>query len=100
MSLSDGASKDKLLADLNRVMADVDELLRSAGSAAGSELQAHLGDRLRELRQRLEDVEHDAVEQARAAARVTETYVREHPWTSVGVAACIGMVVGALLARR
>ncbi len=100
MALFHAAPKDKLVADLKKVMADVDELMRSVGSQAGGELQEHLGARLKDVRRQVEELEQDVVEQARAAARVTNEYVREHPWTSVGIAACVGMVIGALLARR
>ena len=41
-----------------------------------------------------------AVDQAKAAVRVTDDYVHDHPWASVGVAAAIGFVFGVLLTRR
>lgn len=100
MSIFHTAPKDQLVADLKKVMSDVDELMRSVGSQAGGELHDQLGARLKDVRRQVQQLEHDLVEQARAAARATDGYMREHPWTSVGVAACVGMVIGALLARR
>lgn len=34
------------------------------------------------------------------AASNADTLVRENPWTSVGAAAAVGLVIGALLGRR
>jgi len=34
------------------------------------------------------------------AVKATETYVRENPWQSVGIAAGIGLVLGLLISRR
>lgn len=37
---------------------------------------------------------------AKHYARITDGYVREYPWTALGVAAAAGLLIGALLARR
>ena len=37
---------------------------------------------------------------ARAAARATDVYVHESPWTAIGVAAGVGLLVGLILGRR
>ena len=34
------------------------------------------------------------------AAKVTDAYVHENPWRSVGFAASIGVVIGLLIGRR
>lgn len=34
------------------------------------------------------------------AAKVTDQYVHERPWTTVGIAALVGVAVGVLLGRR
>jgi len=39
-------------------------------------------------------------EYAREATAATDEYVHESPWTSVGVAAALGVVIGFLVARR
>ena len=57
MALFHAAPKDKLVADLKKVMADVDELMRSVGSQAGGELQEHLGARLKDVRRQVEELE-------------------------------------------
>jgi ElaB/YqjD/DUF883 family membrane-anchored ribosome-binding protein len=40
------------------------------------------------------------VDKTKAAARTTDEYVHDNPWTSVAVSAGLGLVIGWLLARR
>jgi ElaB/YqjD/DUF883 family membrane-anchored ribosome-binding protein len=49
---------------------------------------------------RLADAEAAIVAKSRAAARATDTYVHESPWTAVGVAAGVGLLVGLIIGRR
>jgi ElaB/YqjD/DUF883 family membrane-anchored ribosome-binding protein len=39
-------------------------------------------------------------ERTRASAEATDRTVREHPYASIGVAFCSGLLLGVLLARR
>ena len=48
----------------------------------------------------LANVEHAVVERARRTARQTDEYVRDNPWTAVGVGAGVGLLLGLLLGRR
>lgn len=41
-----------------------------------------------------------AGELGRAATRLADQTVREHPWRAVGVAASVGLLIGLLLRRR
>jgi ElaB/YqjD/DUF883 family membrane-anchored ribosome-binding protein len=95
-SVSKTAKADRLAADFQAFVGDVEQALKSA---------SHLpGDGLSTARSKLEE----KVAQARAAladgvseARdVGEAYVRERPWTFVGVALLAGAVAGMLLARK
>ncbi|ELL8525454.1 DUF883 domain-containing protein [Salmonella enterica] len=38
--------------------------------------------------------------QTRVAAARADDYVRENPWTGVGIGAAVGLVLGVLLTRR
>jgi len=40
------------------------------------------------------------VAKTRAAAKATDAYVHESPWTAVGIAAGVGLLVGVLIGRR
>ena len=49
---------------------------------------------------RLQELQGEAVDRAKDAARFTDDYVHDNPWTAIGVAAAIGFVAGLLLNRR
>ncbi|HZE61445.1 MAG TPA: DUF883 family protein [Burkholderiales bacterium] len=65
---------NKLMDDLRAVIADAEQLLRSAADQAGPQVQG--------------------------AGRELDAQVRKHPWAAVGVAAGIGLIVGILLSRK
>ena len=55
---------------------------------------------LRYLQGLREYVMTGAEETLRATVQQTEGYVREHPWTSIGLGAAVGMLIGVLMGRR
>jgi ElaB/YqjD/DUF883 family membrane-anchored ribosome-binding protein len=67
-------------------------------------LRGDLERKLGEARKRLADLQDSALEQGRAAVKYTDEYVHENPWQSIaigaGVAALVGIAIGALLADR
>jgi ElaB/YqjD/DUF883 family membrane-anchored ribosome-binding protein len=95
--------RDKLVADFKLITNDVEELLRTTASDANgamSEVQSRLRDRLHAAKSTLWSIEEQAVEKAKAVANTTDDYVRKNPWTSVGIGAGVGVLLGMLLARR
>ena len=48
----------------------------------------------------LRDIQSAMAEKTRHAAEATDHMVHENPWSSVGVAAALGVVIGLLLSRR
>ena len=69
------------------------------------------GDKARDLRSqvetqllraklKLQEIEGEAVDRAKVAARATDEYVRGNPWQAVGIAAAAGLLVGLLMNRR
>jgi len=86
------ASSDKLMDELRAVIADAEELLRvtaDQGGAKVEEVRARTEESLRVARARMQD-----------AGRLLDDQVREHPWTAVGIAAGVGLIVGILLGRK
>jgi ElaB/YqjD/DUF883 family membrane-anchored ribosome-binding protein len=69
---------DKLMQDLKTVVVDAEDLARA----------------------RIKDMTQDAEAQAREAAGEVNRQVHDNPWTAVGVAAGVGVLIGLLLGRR
>ena len=102
-SITPGAARDQLVADLKAVVADAEELLRATKDAAGEKVsaaRARAEATIGKARAKLASAEDAAVERAQDAAKSADDYVHEHPWNAVGIAAAAGIVIGVLLARR
>ena len=96
-------SKQKLVDDLKNVVADAEDILRETAGVAGekmAELRERVAERLNDAKLRLANAETIIVDKTRAAARVTDEYVKENPWQAVGIAAGIGFLIGILASRR
>jgi ElaB/YqjD/DUF883 family membrane-anchored ribosome-binding protein len=96
-------SKEKLMADLKLVIADVEELLRASAGLAGEkvgELRSRVETHLDNARATLSETQDDIVDQAMQVGKATDDFVRENPWKSVGIAAGVGLLIGTLIGRR
>jgi ElaB/YqjD/DUF883 family membrane-anchored ribosome-binding protein len=97
------ASKERLVTDLRQVITDAEELLSATAYQTEGKvvaLRERIGDNLREARYKLVDAEEALKAKTRQVARVTDDYVHENPWRSIGIAAGVGLVVGLLIGRR
>jgi ElaB/YqjD/DUF883 family membrane-anchored ribosome-binding protein len=93
----------KLVSDLRVVLSDAEQLFKQAASATGDqakELRERAQDALHRAQRGLGDLQASASDAMRKRARATDDWVRDHPWTAVGVASCIGLLVGLLAGRR
>ena len=96
-------SKDKLMEDLKAVVEDAEELLRATANQAGegaSAARVRIQESLQVAKARLVSAEDAVIDRAREAAKVTDEYVHENPWKAIGISACVGAIVGMLIARR
>ena len=107
MNESIDSSRRKLAEDFNAVIADTEALLKAlaaSGAEKSSALRASAEQNLEVARQRLRELQGDAVERAQEAAKATDAYVRANPWQSVGIVALVaglaGFVIGLLMNRR
>ena len=101
------ASAEKLKEDLRNLAQTLEDLLAVTANETSSEFQdlrERARARLAEARSRLTDRGSELYQQAsetlRSTAQQTEGYVREHPWTSIGLGAAVGMLIGVLMGRR
>ena len=92
------ASFTDLRNDLQAVARDAEALLRATADVGG--------ERLNEIRGRTQDTLRRAYDhlyernlQMRQFARETDSYVREHSWSAIAVAAGAGLLLGMLLSR-
>lgn len=95
------AMKQKLLAEFNAVVTEAEHLLKFVTDEGGDKanaLRAKMEKKLNAAKERLRSLEDTVVDKSRAAARVTDEYVHENPWQSIGVAAGVGAVLGAVIA--
>jgi ElaB/YqjD/DUF883 family membrane-anchored ribosome-binding protein len=96
-------NKDQILADMRVVVGDLESMLKATANSADADVRAlseRLRDRLSVAKSRLLDAEHAMLERGRQLARTTDDYVHQHPWSSIGAAAGIGLLLGVVIARR
>ncbi len=96
-------NNEQLASDLSQGIADAEELLKLTANQAGegtAQLRERVRNRLTKARAEVVRLQQATVEKAKAAGHVTDVYVHENPWKSVGIAAGIGLVVGLLISRR
>ena len=72
----------------------------SINLAAVADMRARIRSTLDNARSRLHDAEERARHAASEAAGSADEYVHVHPWTSVALAAALGVIAGAVLSRR
>ena len=65
-----------------------------------SKIRSKAEQALKQSRYRLGETGDAIAKQTRVAAARADEYVRENPWTGVGIGAAIGVVLGVLLSRR
>ena len=100
---SKAVSADKLMEDLRLVVTDAEELLRATAGQAGekvAEARERAAESIDAAKARIAQAGYAAAEQTRVAAKATDDYVHENPWTAVGIAAAVGVVLGVLMSRK
>ncbi|MBS0500558.1 MAG: DUF883 family protein [Burkholderiaceae bacterium] len=96
-------AKEELAANLRRVISDAEDLLAATAGDSDSritELRARAKQNLAVAREKLADADAALRAGARRAMNATDDYVHENPWSSIGAAAAVGMLIGVLLGRR
>jgi ElaB/YqjD/DUF883 family membrane-anchored ribosome-binding protein len=96
-------STDKLMKDLRAVVVDTEDLLKATAGQTGERIdkvRARAEESLRNARTRVQAASQDVQAAAQDAMHEVDSQVRENPWTAVGVAAAIGLVLGMLIGRK
>ena len=103
--LADSAveTKEQLVSNLRRVISDAEDLLAATAGQTDTkvaELRARAKENLMMAREKLADADAAVRARARLAATATDEYVHDNPWSSIGAAAALGILIGVLLGRR
>jgi len=92
-------TKGKMADDLKMIVSDGEDLLKAAANASGegfTAARAKFSEKVMSVKARLADVSQPVIEGAGRA----DDYVHDSPWTAIGVAAAVGMLIGFLAAKR
>lgn len=93
----------KMMDELKAVIRDAEELLKNTEDQVGEgfkSARAKFEATLNNAKGEMLQLEENVVEKVKEAARTTDEYVKDHPWNSVGLGACVGLLVGLLIARK
>ncbi len=96
-------SNQKLMEDLGAVVSDAEELLKATASQTGERItaaRARAEETLKSAKVRLADAQEAMLDKAKEAAKEADEYVHDNPWKAAGLAAAVGLLVGALISRR
>lgn len=101
--MSKDTTSEHLRAELRNLADTLEEVLTTSGEKSKTELdklRSKAQSVLKDTRARLGDSGDRIAQTTREAADRADVYVRDNPWTSVGIGAAVGVVLGVLLTRR
>ena len=96
-------TREKLVDDFAEMLTEAEDLMKRAASETGErakDLRSQVEAKILAAKSRLQEMQGDALDSAKAAARVTDDYVHDNPWQAIGAAAALGSLVGLLMNRR
>ncbi|MBA5203953.1 DUF883 domain-containing protein [Pectobacterium aroidearum] len=96
-------NSEYLRAELKSLADTLEEVLSTSSDKSKAELDKlrnKAESALKETRNRLSDTGERIASHTKEAVESADDYVRQNPWTSVGIGAAVGVVLGVLLSRR
>ena len=96
------APKEKLITDLGNLVNDAEELFKATATQAGEKVavaRQKVEQSLVEGKKALADAEKVVRKKSKECAEIADDYVRENPWSAIGIAASVGLVLGLLIRR-
>ena len=101
--MSKDTTSEHLRAELKTLADTLEEVLSTSSEKSKTELEKlhnKAQSALKNTRARLGDSGERIAQTTREAADRADVYVRDNTWTSVGIGAAVGVVLGVLLTRR
>lgn len=95
--------KENLIRELNQVLKDAEELLKNSEHQAGDKFHTakeKLEATLKNAKEEIHRVEDVVIKKTKDAAHATDSYVKENPWQTAGIAAGVGLLIGLLIGRN
>lgn len=99
----ESVNKDRLISDLKTLVNDAEELLRATASQAGEKIavaRQKIEQSLIEGKKAVADAEVTLVRKSKECAEIADDYVRENPWSAIGIAAGLGVALGLLIRNK
>ena len=93
-------TSSELLDDLRTLVAETKTMLADSVSERSGEALAALSERLGAAQERVTELYDGARKKVVAGAKCTDATIREYPYQSIAVALGVGVIVGAIIARR
>ena len=93
----------KVSGEFHNLMADVEDLIKkvaNVGDAEVARVRAKVERGLASARTAVSNSASSVRGYARDAGAATDDYVHESPWTAIGLAAAVGVLIGFFAARR
>jgi ElaB/YqjD/DUF883 family membrane-anchored ribosome-binding protein len=94
--ISKDASLEKIVDDLERVVQGADDLAKSIGVNLEEHPRSEVARRLLELKENCQRISDEII----ARAQATDRIVRKNPYSFIGAAVVLGVLVGAKLGAR
>src|SRR5579863_4494200 len=92
-----GSVRDYASDELRAFLADVEDLVKRVGTVSDADVaraRAKVVGAMGEVRRLTNDATDSLRDRARVAVGQAEDYVHDRPWTAIGLAAAIGLIVG------
>jgi ElaB/YqjD/DUF883 family membrane-anchored ribosome-binding protein len=94
---------DALVDEFRALVGSMEDVFSAAAGGSGeklTELKGQAEANLKKAKATLGDMERRTTGKARTIAADSEDYVHESPWTAIGIAATIGLLLGVLIRRK
>ncbi len=103
MAAENDSVRARLIEDFSAVIAEAEDMLKRAATETGEkarDLRSQVEAKLLTAKLRLQELEGEAIDKAKAAAKATDDYVHDNPWQAIGIAAAVGFLIGLAVTRR
>lgn len=92
------APRESTIDEIKALLAEAENVIATSSNAASEEI-ASLKERLRSALDRSRDVAQKGMQMAKERAAQADEAIHTHPYVAIGIAAGVGLLVGALLSR-